>query len=268
VHSWPMMLNDTYGDCTIAGAGHMIQDWTAYAGTMRYPTDAQILSAYWKVSGGVGVDDGANMLDVLNLWRQTGIGGDTISAYVQLDVTDKVEPKNAVYLFGNLYIGISLPDYVVNVPDLLAAPWELPSGQIPPPNPNNGHAVCIVGYDANYVYTVTWGSLKRMSWGFYFAYVDEAYAVLSNDWIEASGKSPEGFDVVTLQSDLTEIIGQQPPPPEPPPPPPPEPPPPPPPEPPTPPPQPPVPPGPGCVVWLPVIGAGIGVALYELVKLI
>src|SRR6202451_2240510 len=29
VTSWPMYLNDQYGDCTCAAAGHMIQNWTA-----------------------------------------------------------------------------------------------------------------------------------------------------------------------------------------------------------------------------------------------
>src|SRR5436190_22133802 len=133
VDFWPMMLNDTYGNCTIAAAGHMIQDWTAYANTMRYPTDTQILEAYWKVSGGVGVDHGAYLLDVLNLWRNQGIGGDKIAAYVQLRTGNKDDLKNGVYLFGNVDIGISLPDYVVDGVDLLEAPWEVPSqGPISP----------------------------------------------------------------------------------------------------------------------------------------
>lgn len=51
----------------------------------------------------------------------------------------------------------------------------------------------------------TWGALKSMSWQFYSAYMDEAFAVLSPDWFNAKGEAPSGFDLAGLQQDLTQI---------------------------------------------------------------
>ena len=49
---------------------------------------------------------------------------------------------------------------------------------------------------------VTWGALKQMTWAFFERYVDETYALLSQDFL-ASGKAPNGFDLAALKSDLT-----------------------------------------------------------------
>jgi hypothetical protein len=62
-----------------------------------------------------------------------------------------------------------------------------------------------VGYDADQLWIVTWGELKSMSWDFYHAYADEAYAVLSRDFIDKSGMAPAGLDLQTLKADLAEL---------------------------------------------------------------
>jgi hypothetical protein len=60
------------------------------------------------------------------------------------------------------------------------------------------------------LYVVTWGALKSMSWQFYDAYMDEAFAVLSTDWISASAKTaPSGFDMAALQQDLAAVVAAQ-----------------------------------------------------------
>jgi hypothetical protein len=46
-----------------------------------------------------------------------------------------------------------------------------------------------------------------MSWQFYDAYMDEAFAVLSGDWINTKvGTSPSGFNMAALQKDLAAVI--------------------------------------------------------------
>src|SRR5580658_6504330 len=67
VKTWPMYLNDIYGDCTIAAVGHMIQDWTANAGKEISPTDNDILTFYEHFTT-PGPDNGCNMLPVLKYW--------------------------------------------------------------------------------------------------------------------------------------------------------------------------------------------------------
>jgi len=192
-----MMGNDTYGDCTVAAAGHMVQSWTAYAERgIETLSDADILAAYDVISPN---DQGAYMLDVLNYWHKTGIGPDKIEAFVEIGIADLIQAKLAIEYFGSCYIGMSLPD--VNT----FGPWTTPTG---PPDPYNGHAVCLIAYDdAKKMFKVcTWGEIWDMSYAWFQKYMDEGYAVLNDiEIITATGKSPEGFDFATLQADLSHI---------------------------------------------------------------
>lgn len=213
VANWPMMGNDQYGDCTCAAAGHMIEEWTANTGTIEIPPESVILQAYNHFAHG-NADAGANMLDVLKYWRKTGIGGDKIDAFAQLEPQNNLQLQDAVSIFGNCYIGLALPNFAVAPnTNFLNIPWLVPAGGATgnaAPNPNNGHCVPAVAYDQRFIYVVTWGALKSMSWQFYNAYADEAFAVLSNDWINKQvGTAPSGFDMTTLQQDLTAVTSAQ-----------------------------------------------------------
>jgi hypothetical protein len=210
VPSWPMMGNDNYGDCTCAAAGHMIEEWTANTGTEKTLSDQQILTAYNHFAKG-NADAGANMLDVLNYWRKTGIGADKITAFAQLEPKNDIEVMDAVNLFGNCYIGVALPNFAVPPnTDFLTIPWVVPaSGPTgnAAPNPQNGHCIPAVAYDSRNLYVVTWGALKSMSWQFYDAYADESFAVLSADWINAkTGLAGSGFNLAALMSDLADVV--------------------------------------------------------------
>lgn len=192
-----MMGNDVYGDCTVAAAGHMIQSWTTYAERgMETLPDTDILAAYKVVSPN---DTGAFLLDVLNLWSNVGVGPDKIEAFIEIGAADLIQTKLAIEYFGSAYIGISLPD--VNT----FGPWTTPTGN---PNPNNGHAVCLIAYDdaTRMFKACTWGEVWDMSYDWFQRYSDEGYAVLNDiSLIQASGKSPEGFDWTALQYDLAHI---------------------------------------------------------------
>jgi hypothetical protein len=209
VSTWPMMGNDKYGDCTCAAAGHMIEQWTANTGQEKTLPDQDILHAY-KHFAGNNADAGANMLDVLNYWRKTGIGGDKITAFAQLEPKNDIQLRDAINIFGACYIGLALPDFAVPPDvDFLKIPWLVPAGGPSgnaAPNPNNGHCVPAVAYDQRSIYVVTWGAIKSMSWQFYDAYMDESFAVLSSDWVNKKvGTSPSGFNMAALQQDLAAI---------------------------------------------------------------
>jgi hypothetical protein len=91
---------------------------------------------------------------------------------------------------------------------MLTIPWVVPQeGPVgdAAPNPANGHCIPAVAYDASNLYVVTWGELKSMSWQFYEAYADEAYAVLSRDFLQAGGDTLAGFDLAALEADIAKL---------------------------------------------------------------
>jgi len=203
-----MMGNDTIGDCTVAAAGHCIEEWTTDAGNPVIVPDSTIIAAYAAVSGynpNTGQHDvGAIEIKVLNYWRQNGIGGHSIQAYVALEPGNLDHVRDAVFIFGNCYIGLALPA-TAQTQTVWSVPPGGPSG-LGAPGSWGGHAVPVVAYDPNGLTVVTWGALKRMTWGFWSAYCDEAYALLSNDFLTAD-KTPGGIDLAALQQDLNEVTG-------------------------------------------------------------
>ncbi len=201
VGDWPMYDNDRIGDCTTAAAGHMIEAWSAAShGTAVEISDAAVLDAFDHVKqvDPLTGEEGAVELDVLTFWRKSGIGGHKIGAFARVAVHDESLARTGTYLFGGLYIGLSLP-LSAQHQDV----WDWTGSLDGPAKPGSwgGHAVDVVGYDANALTIVTWGSLKQMTWRFWERYVDEAYCLLSDDFLNA-GRAPNGFDLAALKEDL------------------------------------------------------------------
>ena len=210
--SWGMMENDQIGDCTCAAAGHLIMEWTVNAGKkMARPSDKQIVHAYSAITGYNPVtganDNGAVEIDVLNYWRQTGIASHKIGAYVALEPSNHVHVMDSVYMFEGCYIGLQLPTSAKNQIKN-KQPWSVPPGGTTgdgKPGSWGGHAVPVVGYDARGVTCVTWGALQMMTWTFWEAYCEEAYAIISNDYLDGKKQAPQGFSLKQLQSDLADL---------------------------------------------------------------
>jgi hypothetical protein len=210
---WGMMENDRYGDCTCAAAGHLIVEWSANAGTQAAVGDDAVIKAYSDITGfdpKTGANDnGAVEVDVLNYWRKTGVGGHQIMAYAALEPGNANHVKDAIELFGGCYIGLALP-ITAQTQDVWAVPPGGPTGD-GAPRSWGGHAVPVVAYDARGCTCVTWGDLKQMTWQFWNTYCDEAYAVLSGDFLttDKDGKvhSPHGFDLAALETDLKAVVG-------------------------------------------------------------
>lgn len=244
VSVWPMDGNDIYGNCVLAANEHSIRGWTTYAGSPKYISEQDVINLYLQMSPR---DEGLIMLDTLNTWRKIGLWNNKIDSYVALDIGDLTQAKYAINLFGYVNIGMSLPN--INT----FGPWTNVTG---PANYYNGHAVILTGYDdsTRMFKAITWGEVVDLSYDWYQAYVDEAYAILTKDWFTTTGVSPDGFDWNTLQSDLDLIVGKVPPTPDP-----------------TPQPEPdPIPPEPVTPTknWLWVILSAIGLGLLALFKFI
>ena len=212
VNSWGMMENDQLGDCTCAAAGHLIMEWTANAGKkMVKPTDKQIVAAYSAITGynpQTGANDnGAVEIDVLNYWRQSGIAKHKIGAYVALEPSNHIHIMDSVYIFEGCYIGLQLP-VSAQAQVQNHQPWSVPPGGPTgdgKPGSWGGHAGPVVAYDTRGVTVVTWGALQVMTWSFWEAYCDEAYAILSTDYLDDKQQSPAGFNMQQLQADLADL---------------------------------------------------------------
>ena len=212
VKSWGMMDNDQIGDCTCAAAGHLLMEWTANAGKKMFtPTDKQIVAAYSAITGynpTTGANDnGANEIDVLNYWRQSGIAGHKIGAYVALEPSNHNHVMDSVYMFEGCYIGVQLP-ISAQAQVQNHKPWSVPPGGPTgdgKPGSWGGHAVPVVAYDSRGLIVVTWGALQGMTWSFWEAYCDEAYAILSLDYLDGKQQAPQGFSLEQLEADLEDL---------------------------------------------------------------
>jgi hypothetical protein len=211
---WGVLLNDRIGCCTCAACGHIRQVTTSMVGTQVSIADRDILTAYEAVSGyrptdpnnpqTNATDNGANMLDVMNYWRKTGIGGNKSYAFAAVDLTNTTEIKQAVYLFGNVYLGLALP---MTAADQIRAGkrWTVVSTSgAGKPGSWGGHAVNIAWYNSQTWGILTWGQKQGMSRAFLRDYADEGYVVLTPEWInQATQKAPNGIDWVGLGEAMT-----------------------------------------------------------------
>jgi hypothetical protein len=208
ITAWGMMLNDQLGDCTIAGRQHAIQVWSANLGNEVTLPDADALTAYEQwcgyVDGDASTDNGGVELDVLTDWKQKGaaLDGHELTGFAAANVTNLTEIRQAIALFGGVYIGVSLP---------LSAQQQTVWDVVPDDGSGDtaagswgGHCVFVPKYDASSFTCVSWGELLPMTTAFWNAYCDEAYALFSPDWL-ANGMAPSGFDAAQLAADLKAI---------------------------------------------------------------
>lgn len=217
ITDWGMMLNDSLGDCTIAGCGHAEQVWSAARGGEYTLSDAAILQKYEQwcgyVDGDPSTDQGGVEVDVLNDWRRRAFYGHLLYAYADPDPANLEHVKQAINLFGGVYIGIALP---------LSAqgqnPWDVSTGDNAIPGSWGGHAVFVPKYETQADGTVlfsciTWGELQGITEAFWLyndsvngPYIDEVHALIAPEFLSLkTGATPEGLDLDTLKADLTLI---------------------------------------------------------------
>lgn len=190
VADWGMMLNDQLGDCTCAGDGHIILQQSTYGHNPVSVTDNDVLKAYecsGYVPGDPSTDQGWTVQDALDYLYIFGMAGVRILAYGEINHANHNAVKQAIFEFGALSLGVTLPD---SAQQQFAAgqPWTVVSSAI-----DGGHCIVAVGYDTDYVYAVTWGQVVKIAWTWWDAYVDEAWAVITEDWDTVTGLPLESF---------------------------------------------------------------------------
>jgi hypothetical protein len=205
VASWPMLLNNKIGNCTLAGALHQQQAWSANAGGLFVPTDAQALAAYESLGydpNDPTTDQGEDMLTVVKFWKDTGIGGNKIGAYAAVDPLRRSHVTAAAWLLGGLFCGVELPNTAQG-----QLVWEVRdnSGVDGQPGSWGGHCVYFVDCDSIGPWVITWGGILHVTWRFWEAYFSEAFAIFSPQWLTAQGNSPPGFNKAQLLDDVLAV---------------------------------------------------------------
>jgi len=200
VANYPMALNDTYGDCTIAGIIHMLQLQYAEIGELfQYPGDEAVKEEYFKLTG--GADGGLVEADVLKTWMTEGLFNNKISAYAPVNIKNKNEMAAAIYLFGTVYLGVELP------PD---AETQFERGEnwhttFKDEEPTGGHCVIATGCNSFGIEIVTWGATTAMTWDWWKRYGSEAWVVIPEIFVETDHGPVWNIDILTLQQDLKNL---------------------------------------------------------------
>jgi hypothetical protein len=198
VSEWGMALNDSLGDCTVAGVVHI--EVAANADVSEHdtiPTDDEIKTQYFAFTG--GQDTGCVEADVLQAWYRNGLFGrdeNKIGGYVRCDRSNN-EVHNAIAQFGACYVGVQCP---ASAQEQFEAgePWTV----VPDSPIEGGHCIVFVGYDANYLYAVTWGGIAKVSYPWWTTYGDEAWAVIPQAFVEKGGYH---LDIASLRADLDSL---------------------------------------------------------------
>lgn len=197
ISDFGVMGNDRYGNCVIVTAGHMRLTWRANEldDTARI-SDADVVA----LSQTMGALNGYAILDRLKYWRKTGMWGNKLWAFMELDQRSENLIKIAVDSFGAADIGLMMPAAWKS-----SEIWRTGTGPNYRPNSWGGHSVPVVGYDELYCYVITWGEIQRITWDAIGMYSDEAYATINPDWLAADALTPSGFDLAKLHADLQTV---------------------------------------------------------------
>lgn len=220
VKNWPMLGNDSVGNCVIAGSLHYYQSVTANANIQIIPDTASAISDYSLVgeaTAGSGYDPttGANdnglvIDEAVTYWMDKGLAIDSngilnkLAGQARIEPTDHEVLKVGISEFCGVLAGVNLPTSA-QAETNSGVPWESLKDV---PGSWGGHCIYIVDYDENWLYTITWGAVQKLSWAWWDKYSDEAVAILDRDWISSKTKtSPSKLTLASLDKEIEELRG-------------------------------------------------------------
>lgn len=197
--AYPIDRNDVEGDCTIAGADHLLRAWNAQypQDIVKTPTELQIERTYRRLTG--GPDTGLVEANVLRTWMTEGLFGTKIEGYAPIHPNNLLTIHQSVAFYGGAYLGIACPR---SAQEQFAAgePWTYCGEET-----EDGHCIVALGYDENGDLEVaTWGGIATLTAGFRAHYLEEAWCVLGPQTVAAK-KDTLGIDLVALRADLARV---------------------------------------------------------------
>jgi hypothetical protein len=200
---WGMDGNDTVGDCACAMVSHITMVDTANNGQIVIPSTADTLALYSAVTGydpsqtaadgSNPTDQGTVMTDLLAYLQKVN----QLEAWAEFETGDLLHYRQVVNLFGAAMLGVQVRQCDMNA-FRAGDPWDKTTGKV-----LGGHAVPVVAADVDGVLIVTWGALQRVTYAWLEKNCDEAYAGISNEWLnKASQETPSGFNLSQLTTDI------------------------------------------------------------------
>lgn len=219
VTDWGMQGNDEWGDCVEAMVVHADEAMNAFAGHPVTYGASYAVTLYGQITGfdpNAGppgnnpTDNGTDIQTALEYWKNTGIkdaAGRThkLAAYAQFgNPADEVLLGQVLEVFGCVLVGVSLQQ---DQEDQFGAgePWDY----VPGDPFIGGHGITLqrrMGGGTGTLHYITWGAEQPATRKFqYFCAGQgngEAWAVVTQDWLQANGDSLTGLNLDQLLSDL------------------------------------------------------------------
>lgn len=211
--NWGMLGNDQAGDCVIAGFSH---EELVFASATGKPlpvfTTANAFANYslaLVAEGGMPYDANDPSTDTgLDVtmaaeWRQSTGLTDANGHNMKVDSWVSVDYDHlalAAYMGGVCGLALNVPASATTEFSN-GEPWSDTSGA-----PVGGHYVPLVGRNSkgNFM-VITWGALQGVTPEFLQKYLMTGIAYVSEDYLLATGKTPEALDFATLRADTAAL---------------------------------------------------------------
>jgi len=208
-----MLGNDAVGDCVACAELRAIQVCRANAwGDAWRPTRDMAFALYAALTGFDPVtllpDNGTNTAYAMASWSGDGVRIDSqnldVVRWATVDPTDAAHIAIAIGFTGPIQVSMALPMAAQNLAVWSQAPgtgagWE--------PASWGYHRVMVGAFDGTQRVCRTWGRDVVIHPEFWSAYVVGVDAVLSREWMDATGLAPSGLDWDALGQDVASLAG-------------------------------------------------------------
>ncbi len=204
--------NDRVGCCTRTCYGHIVQQRCALLGIPCELEADDVLTSYKDGTGWDGVpgsssDRGDQIINALVHMRNDGFrnGQYKIRGFGRVNHNDTLEMRAALRTCGSLIIGASLPSAISHQ----GTDWDVnPVGQRQPdeaPGSAGGHAFIITAHQRGRWSAMPWIHKTNLSYAWDDLYIDEAWFVIDDLWIDHTRNAPNGFDLARFEHDIALI---------------------------------------------------------------
>lgn len=202
--SFPMDLNDQYGDCYYAAGCHTDNTYTGNSGTESVFSLSAIRTRYFALSGGDnGLNDSDMQQEMMDRYL-ADVPAAKIVSWANVDSTDPQACQAAIQKYGVVVFTFTVASNWINNSDT-GTVWDASSYR---PN-NNGHAVIFNGVDTRGYYKLqTWGTYVWLTPAGLNVCEPGAWVAFSARWFNSAGYAPNGQHIVDLAKQWTTDTGK------------------------------------------------------------